>query len=134
MLPLREKSEVRGIQASELGQFWPIAKPLIQKALDRGSDYSIDEVYMGLMRTEMQLWMWGDEAALVTAIQTDRGQKFCLLLACGGTNMSDWFQYFPHLEAWAKSKGCDAMRLYGRRGWARVTGYKVCWTKMEKEL
>ena len=134
MLPLREKSEVRGIQSSELGQFWPIAKPLVQKALERGSDYSIDEVYMGLRRQEMQLWMYEDKAALVTKIHTHRGKKVCLLLALAGEAMPNWLEYRPLLEMWARSKGCDEMQIYGRIGWAKLTGYTVEWTKMSKAL
>ena len=107
---------------------------MLQRALDRGSTYSIDDLYAGLLKGEMQLFMWMDRAALVTAIQTKEGQKFCLLLALGGDSMSIWFEQLPFLEDWAKGQGAKEMRVYGRPGWSRLTGYDIEYVKLVKKL
>lgn len=112
-------------KGNQIPSVWDRASPSIQKALDRGSNYTLDEIYDGLLKSEMQLWLW-DESALVTALQVDRlGKKFCLLLTLGGKCMSDWIQYLPLVEDWAKDEGATEMKVYGRRGWSRVIGYPI---------
>ena len=134
MLNLQPTAELRCYGSEQIQAIWPVAKPLIQKALDRGSIYSIDEIYMGLRRKEMQLWMWADKAALVTAIQNIEGKLHCLLLALAGESMTQWFQYLPIVEDWAREQGAQEMQIYGRIGWARLTGYNIEYTKMVKTL
>jgi hypothetical protein len=113
---------------------WKRVKDSIQRALDRGSIYTLKDIYDGISKSEMQLWVW-ESSALVTAIQTDKGGKtFCLLLVLGGKDMSTWFQYLPIVEDWAKDQGAEEMRVYGRIGWARLTGYDIEYTKMVKSL
>jgi hypothetical protein len=134
MLNLQPTAELRCYGSEQIQAIWPVAKPLIQKALDRGSIYSIDEIYMGLRRKEMQLWMWAHKAALVTSIQNIDGKTFCLLLTLAGESMSQWFQYLPLVEDWAREQGAQEMQVYGRIGWARLTGYDIEYTKMVKIL
>lgn len=134
MLNLNHKDLCKGIQSTEIDAVWDIAAPLIQKALDQGSDYDIDDIYEGLKSQKMQLWMWRDVAALVTTIQTKKRKKFCLLLALGGESMSLWLQYLPWLEAWAKDKGAKEMRIYGRIGWSKAIGYEIEYAAMSKSL
>lgn len=112
---------------------WPIYKPLIQKALDQGSNYTIDEVLEGLCSCAMQLWTWGDDAALVTAIQNDEKDRWCLLLAMGGQKMEEWAGYLPIIERWAKSKECSELRIYGRRGWVKL-GFEPVYTKLVRKI
>jgi len=78
--------------------------------------------------------MYGDVAALVTSIQSKAGKKYCLLLALGGEALSSWFQYLPIVEAWAKDEGAEEVRVYGRKGWARLTGYEIEYVKLVKRL
>jgi len=133
-LPLQEECKLRCYSADQIPVVWDIAESLIKKALDRGSNYTIDEVFQGLCDKKMQLWMWGDEAALVTSIQTKGGKTYCLLVTCGGTRMSDWFEYFPIVENWAKDEGAEEMRLYGRRAWIKITGYDIDYVRLSKKL
>ena len=130
-LPLQEK--FRTYPSTEVLSVWPVVKPLIAVALDRGSNYTIEQIKAGLTKAEMQLWTCETDhiqAALVTSLQDD----FCLLLALGGYNMWTWREWLPIVEAWAKSKGCKEMRIYGRRGWAKVLDYTIDHTRMSKKL
>lgn len=136
-LPLKEKCSPIGVQLHELPAYWQYAEPLIQKALDRGSEYTIEEIYDGLKTAQMQLWMYGNHSALVTTIQNKGDKRWLLLLALGGEQMTEWFEYFPMLEEWAKWKGCTELRVYGRLGWAKYlkpSGFEVKWVKIVKEL
>ena len=136
MWNLRPKGEfeLRCYSSDQIPSIWPVARPLIKKALDRGSNYTINEVYEGLCTKTMQLWMWGEDAALVTSIQTKAGKTFCLLLSLGGSDMSVWFQYLPLVEDWAKDQGAKEVRVYGRLGWKRLTGYDIDYVRLSKKL
>lgn len=128
-----EKFELRCYTRDQIYQVWHIYKPLIEKALDRGSNYTIDDIRNGLAKSEMQLWTWGNDAALITTIQNKGDERWCLLLALGGCKMAVWSIYLPMLEKWAKSKGCQELRIYGRRGWKRL-GFEEVYTKLVRKL
>lgn len=135
-LPLQAPSNLVSYGADQINTVWWQVEPLIQRALDRGSIYTIDEIYDALRSREMQLWAWVDEdieACLVTAIQyTDT--TFCLLLALGGKSMDLWSRFLPLVEDWARDQGATEMRIYGRAGWAKVTGYNIDYTRLSKRL
>ena len=130
----RDECKLRCYSKDQIPQIWDKASPWVEKALDRGSIYTIEGIYEGLCKGEMQLWMWGFEGALVTSIQVKAGKKFCLLLCLAGERMSDWFQYFPIVENWAKDEGAEEMVAYGRLGWAKMTGYDIEYVKIRKTL
>jgi hypothetical protein len=117
---------------------WPAVAPLIQRGLDEGSNYTLAEIRNGLLRADMQLWtaISGGKtvAALVTSIQNKGNRRWCLLLAIGGECMDEWVDALSSLEDWARLKGCQEMRIYGRIGWARKLGYDIEWTKMSRKL
>jgi hypothetical protein len=81
----------------------------------------------------MQLWTWGEEAAMVTTLQGDGKTRWCLLLALGGTNMDSWRGYLPVIDEWAKTKGCEEIRVYGRPGWKRL-GFDIEYAKLVRKL
>lgn len=96
---------------------------MIQKALDNGSQWTIDEVRDDLLSGNMQLWTYGEfgiDACLVTRM-TDH----CLLLALSGYDMARWIHHLSLVEGMARQVGCTEMRIHGRRGWGRVlNGYE----------
>ncbi|MCA6114245.1 hypothetical protein J6524_04785 [Bradyrhizobium sp. WSM 1738] len=60
------------------------------------------------------------EAALVAKlVRTDRN-LVCIITACGGSNMSRWFDHLAAIERWAKAEGAAKIRLFGRKGWLRL--------------
>ena len=132
-LPRKEKFRLFAPRSDEIDLYWETAAPLIKKALDRGSNYTLEDIYEGLKASEMQLWMWGSEAALVTTIQNRDGLRWCLFLALGGEKLDEWAEYLPLVEEWARSNGCDEMRIYGRAGWKKL-GFDVVYTKLVRKL
>ena len=125
--------KLRCYNSQDVYTVWPIYRPLIEKALDRGSIYTIDDILEGLCSSAMQLWTWGFDAAMVTTIQNDKETRWCLLLALGGTNMEAWKGYLPILEDWARTKGCEELRIYGRPGWKRL-GFQLEYAKLVRRL
>lgn len=129
----KEKFRLQCYLASQIDSVWSFVRPLVERALETGSNYTIDEVYDGLKTKRMQLWTWGEDAALVTSIQTD-DVTFCLLLAIGGKDMAVWLKYLPLVEEWAREQGATELRIYGRRGWTRLEGFEHMYTKLRKPL
>lgn len=77
----------------------------------------------GLKKDELQLWTDKD-MAVVTAMIED----YCLLLVCGGNGIETCIKGLPVIEEWAKNNGKKEMRIYGRKGWARVLNYEIAGT------
>lgn len=136
----KERCSVRGIPAEQILYVWEQVAPLIKRALDQGSNYTLDQILEGLIHKDMQLWVYTGKkihAALVTTIQNRGPIRWCLFLAAGGTRMSEWIHHLPSIESWAREQGCHEMRIYGRMGWVRQLreeGYTAHWTKMSKQL
>lgn len=139
-MTLRHKDgcNVRGYKAGQIPSIWGRVAPLIQKALNRGSNYTLSDILDGLLQKEMQLWVWQGgrtvHAALVTKIENRDDKRWCLFLAIGGHRMEEWISYLPYIEQWAREQGCQEMRIYGRIGWAKRTGYAIDYARMSKAL
>ena len=120
---------------SEIPFIWNDVEDDIQRALDRGSNYTPEMIYDGLRAGLLQLFT-SKNVTLVTA----RMEDYCLLLVLSGRNMKSWLGLLPQIEGWAKASGCKKMRIQGRKGWSRVLGYKITGKDnlnlnvMEKEL
>jgi hypothetical protein len=116
---------------------WPEVKDFIESALIENGHLTIEEIYDNLLLKHYQLWTpYSDhiEAAFVTAIFDVRGIKNCTIVACGGKNMDSWKHFIKDVEEWAKEDGCKYIKIYGRRGWAKVFNYDIVSTEMRKNL
>lgn len=93
----------------------------------------------------MQLWSYGPLDGIPTALGITEiinypQTKYCeIVLGAGRTGLplDFWAQMMAHIERWAKSKGCDRVRVNGRPGWERVLGerdFHKTYTVLEKEL
>lgn len=93
-----------------------------------------------LAKSEMQMWLVVGEkvvATIVTEVLTYPKKKYChVLIVSGGGNAKDWHRpIIEQIETWAKNEGCDAVEMYGRKGWLRLLpDYKVKQYRMTKEL
>lgn len=131
-------SELRCFLSHEIPIVWDKVEPLIQRAIDRGSNYCVDDILEGLCNGSMQLWTYVKDseirAAMVTCVQEKDGERYLLFLAMGGDSIDVWMKYLPIVEEWAAGEGCTEARIYGRPGWARRTGYEIQYVKMTKRL
>jgi hypothetical protein len=120
------KPECRAIciDPARVRDFWPHASPLIRHAIERGGLSRFADVERDVLMGTALLWLAWDgraiAAAAVTQIAaTDRG-KVCVLVACGGLHMRRWLPLLGAIEAYARTEGCELVRIFGRKGWARV--------------
>jgi hypothetical protein len=85
------------------------------------------------------LWLVWDgnniRAAIVTSVSEVNGKKRCIIVACGGQDMSTWLHLLPQIEGYAKAEGCNSMAIMGRRGWQRMLkAYRPVAVTLEKAL
>lgn len=122
----------------EVKEAWKTAAPMVQKAIDKQDEWTLDSVYQALIlpASNMQLWL-GETFALVTQIQRfPSGKTKCLLFLCGGEDLEAIKSAQSTVENWAKEYlQCSSLIIYGRKGWAQtLEGFKENMVIMEKQL
>jgi hypothetical protein len=127
------------VAPAQAHEFWPHVAPLIKAAMEKGrlSDYA--DVEHSVRSGSALLWTaWDGErikAAAVTELGKANGEKFCTIVACGGSDRGQWLHLLAGLEAYGKAEGCAAMRIYGRRGWLKLLPeYRATRVLLEKAL
>jgi hypothetical protein len=118
---------------------WPHVDALIRAAMVRADIGKLEPVRDAVLQGRALLWLAWDgtriAAAAVTELAQTEKRKFCVIVACGGAEMSRWLDLLKPIEAFAKLEGCDAMRIIGREGWARVLpGYARTRAVIDKPL
>ena len=133
------KCQLLCIDPQQVAQFWLYVGPLIKSAMEKGrlSDYA--DVEHSVRNGSALLWIaWNGEkikAAAVTELGQANGEKFCTIVACGGSERGRWLHLLAGLEAYGKAEGCVAMRVYGRRGWLKLLPeYRATRVLLEKKL
>ncbi len=122
-------------------EFWPYCAPLIKSAMERGRLTDFALVEHGVRNGNGLLWLaWKQDArkimaAAVTELTSANGERFCTIVACGGSDRAEWLPLIEGLEKYARVEGCVAMRILGRRGWARLLpAYQVSRVLLERKL
>lgn len=108
----------------------------IEAALAYGGDtHDYEHVAYGILEGAMQLWP-AEDGCLVTELLQYPKKKVLHIFLAGGrlqtlTDMHD------DVIAWAKSQGCTALTLSGRKGWVRALesfDWEPTLTTLSKEI
>ena len=123
--------------------------------MKRGDLSSFGPVEDSVLRGDALLWLAltcedGDrvriDAAAVTELHRTEWRKVCVVVACGAPSGRfdaspamrygrRWIRLLEGIEDFARAEGCEATRIIGRKGWARVlTSYQTKRIVLEKEL
>ncbi len=118
---------------------WPLVSHLIRAAMRKGRISDFADVERAVLAGKHLLWVAADTraiwAAAVTELTRPNGEKLCTIVACGGRERARWLPLKAELEKFAKAEGCTAIRIHGRRGWAReFPDYRLTRILLEKEL
>jgi hypothetical protein len=131
------------IPEDEIEGIWPLAAPLLEKALKYGhGETSLKHLYKDLTNGERKLIMISEGsktlAAVVLSMHQYPDKKICQVSYLGGQEIERWFdQGFPTVEQVAREAGANAMYIQGRKGWLRKLkgyGYSEYSTLIGKEL
>jgi hypothetical protein len=130
----------RVVQPKEAEQVWPEVRKFIVAAL-KVSDWGhapfqiLELIKSGGLHLAVIEEAGRHLAAAV--IQITRYDTFsrCRVQLCGGEEMDLWIEHIRSIEDFARGQGCDAARIVGRRGWARVLdGWKETGVVLDKRL
>jgi hypothetical protein len=127
------------IDPAHVERVWPLVSHFIRAAMRKGRISEFADVERAVLDGAQLLWVAADRqaiwAAAVTALGRANGEKFCTIVACGGRERARWLPLKAELETFAKAEGCAAIRIHGRRGWAReFPDYRLTRILLEKDL
>jgi hypothetical protein len=117
------------VDPKRVHEIWPHVSGLILEAIRRTNLSHTQDIEYDVLNGDGLLWVAWDGAAIQAAattslIKTD-AEKVCVLTACGGAEMTQWLALLPMIEAYARDEGCGCVRIFGRKGWARILdGYR----------
>jgi hypothetical protein len=126
------------VDPARVHEVWSLVRERVRLAIERTglSDFALVEA--DILAGHQLIWLaWdGSICAVATTQKTSIGSKtICTLTTCQGYDRERWLPLFAKIEDYARDEGCEAMRIYGRKGWERVLdGYKVENVVMEKVL
>lgn len=116
------------------GPVWAIAAPMLEKALAYQKEHDIVDVRQAIEAGNAQLWC-GDKSVLVTELIAFPRRKVCRVWLAAGDKTELVEAMLPDVEAWAAEKGCAAVEVVGRKGWARLLdGYTQPAVCLSKEI
>jgi hypothetical protein len=123
----------------QVPQIWPHVKDYLESTLIDNGHISLQSIYDNLLLNNYRLWTpvtMDVQGAVVATINYDvTGAMHCVILCCGGKNLNNWkYRMFAEVEDWAKDEGCRFIKVYGRKGWAKLFGFEIISHEMRKEL
>ena len=92
---------------------------LLQPAIDREADVSIEWLLTNIRQGRFQLWK-GEGSAIVTNVADAGNGKHLVWLFAGGDLQEITKELKPQIENWAKSIGCQRASMTARVGWSKV--------------
>jgi len=127
------------IDPEQVSAIWPLVAPLLKRAIRKTGLSAFATIECDILDGASLLWCaWNGyaiEAAGVTNLQQTDAGKVCVITACAGIGMPRWLSLIRGIEAYARAEGCHCVRIFGRKGWARVLkGYKKTHAIIDKRL
>jgi hypothetical protein len=121
-------------------QLEQLVLPEICRALETGGDWTEQQIMSGLRDATMLLWCAVRNAeilaiAITELVRIDRWGKICNIVVCAGRELRAWTPLLTRIEAYARTEGCQRVRISGRRGWLKIfPDYVEQYTTMDKTL
>lgn len=127
------------IDPEHVRSIWPLTAPLLRQATVETGLSAFATIERDILRGTSLLWVaWNGamiEAAASTSLQQTDAGKICVITACAGTGMKRWLPLIRGIETYAQAEGCRCVRIFGRKGWARVLkGYEQTYAIVDKRL
>jgi hypothetical protein len=136
---LSASADLLCVPPDRVGAVWPLVAVRLERAMRRGDCGDYAAVRRAVHDGGMLLWLAWDGTAIIAAAVTElarlNGRKICTIVACGGEGWPRFGALIAGLEKFARAEGCEAVRIVGRKGWARVLpDYAIKRIILEKAL
>lgn len=127
------------VDPKRITEVWHLAEPLLRAAILRTGLSAWQDIEYDILYGDALLWLCVDGGEILcagsTALQDVDAGRVCVITACGGTDMKCWTPLLTKIEQYAKDEKCIAVRIYGRKGWARMLdGYHETNVVLDKEI
>jgi hypothetical protein len=127
------------IDPEHVRNIWPLVAPLIERAIVKTGLSAFAAIERDILAGISLLWVaWNGsaiEAAASTSLQQTEAGKVCVITACAGAGMTRWLSLIRGIEEYAAAEGCRCVRIFGRKGWARILdGYEEAHAIIDKRL
>jgi hypothetical protein len=137
--PSVNETQLVCIDPEHVRSIWPLVAPLLRQAIAKTGLSAFATIEREILDGTSLLWIaWNDggiEAAASTSLQQTDAGKVCVITACAGAEMTRWVPLIRDIEAYAQAEGCHCVRIFGRKGWARVLdGYKQTYAIIDKRF
>ena len=122
------------IIASDIDLFWPRIRHLIEKPLiktDMIHDYLPDDIRDLCKSRDMQCWAAHDGHRIVCVAITQilvyprRKVLGVPFVGAESGHMATWLQHLDAIKEFGREHDCEALRVWGRKGWERVLAPKT---------
>src|SRR5690348_7795755 len=121
---LQRSTQLVCVDPSRVYEMWPSVAPLLNRAIAKTGLAAFATIEREILDGVSLLWIArndrGIEAAASTSLQQTDAGKVCVITACAGSDMTRWLPLIGGIEAYARAEGCCCVRIFGRKGWARV--------------
>jgi len=130
------------LNPEDIEQLWPLVRGYVRKVVRLTPKLEEIDVLKLVQEEYWQLWIaWdvdrGDALAAMTTELTnyESGWRTVRINLLGGIEMDRWKHLVSEIEDWARSEGCDAVEICGRKGWGTVfPEYELIEHTFSKEL
>jgi hypothetical protein len=129
------------VPPERVGEFWPLARRYVHAAMDRVGLQSARDVEFDVRTGHKLLWLVVEDdkvrGAIVTRLMNNGPERVLEITALGAdvSAAKPRLSLIEKLEDFARAEGCAAVRITGRRGWARaLRGYRTKAVILEREL
>lgn len=116
------------LPSEALDEWWPVVLPYAQKMTEVfPTDWPISAIRNDAAAGKLLLWLiWDHETKQafgvvgVQVLRKGNGDLIAEIAMIGAEDHRRWLHLLPDLEADAKARGCVAIKVRGREGWARL--------------
>lgn len=99
---------------------WPDVIRKLGPAIDLGGEYTHQAVYDALIAGDMVLWATPGAYSVTSWADYPKGRT-AYVKWVGGEGAKDWLaDANAAWNKWARDMGCTQIRMFGRKGWARL--------------
>lgn len=120
--------------ADQIDPLWDELAPHLYR-LERTGCVSAQEIREALCDMRMQAWGLQEGPKVVGVAVTKITGNTCEVVGGAGSAPYDAMrELHREIETWARTQGCQRMRLMGRKGWLKLLNYTQTGIVAEKEL